>query len=215
MGGLWFRNVGTVGIVLTIFLNSPVHGQEVKSVVRNLRRPADFYVSVTQSDARICAPVLTSLNKEYVLSETDAQGDTNINSDLLLHSDLQLPWQRRFLGVSLWTLDYAPILHSDGVATFLYRWSFYGTNRLQNEMMTSSAVPAELSSEKPISDDVGLQVLREVGGPKGDSVIAINRKTAPGLWSAGIAGPEDDTFIANAIPLKGQAPSGDRECNTS
>jgi hypothetical protein len=62
-------------------------------------RPLGFYSIVSETDPSACQAVLLSLNKEYRISDDklDENPRVSVESDLLLGSDLQVPWTRKLV----------------------------------------------------------------------------------------------------------------------
>lgn len=82
-------------------------------------RPANLFKLVSQSDPALCKPIGISLNKPLRLPLDD--NHPNITGDILLGSDLQVPWQRKLIG-PIGNLDYADIdLANDGRPLAVYR----------------------------------------------------------------------------------------------
>src|ERR1700735_5174285 len=71
-------------------------GERLESIYLVGKRPAGLYTAVSQFNPTACQAALDSLNKEFSISDDrlDANPRAAVEADLLLHSDLQLPWTR-------------------------------------------------------------------------------------------------------------------------
>lgn len=122
------------------------------------RRPADFFSSISEKDGKTCAPVLQSLNKENALPpELNRALNPNFVTDLLLASDLQVPWQRRTfrnLGHPE-QLDHAVVdLASTGHGIPVVRWDYFDNLGYRNKLFLPSAIPDEFTSDKPLPNNI-------------------------------------------------------------
>lgn len=152
-------------------------------------RPKNFFSALWQKDKEVCETVLKSLNKEYLIPK-DLYGVRNPNfiTDLLLTSDLQVPWQRiplKYDGAQ-WGLDYVSVdLANDGQRVPIFRWDFYDRAGSRNELILPSTVPDEIIFGKPPAEDI----IRRLSGPNAKNVLRIGPSD---LWTR-------DTYPLNGM----------------
>src|SRR6185312_8243548 len=60
-----------------------------------IERPANYYRLIEANDRPVCSSVLRSLNKAYGMTQErwNVNSNTNTYGELILSSDLQIPWR--------------------------------------------------------------------------------------------------------------------------
>jgi hypothetical protein len=88
---------GWLSLVPTIALASP--GDLLSLFVDSNKRPSDLYLLVSDQAPSVCQPILKSLNAAYEIGEAniDRNPRISVDSDLLLKSDLEVPWKRKLV----------------------------------------------------------------------------------------------------------------------
>jgi hypothetical protein len=126
---MW-RYLLSAGLLISMF--SFAHaGERLDLALQNIKRPVALYTSASQLRPEICQPVLDSLNKEFSIQDENRESYPKValTSDLLLTSDLQLPWTHKLVRqpnaqtYKLGRLDFAAVVIG-GRPTILYRRSF-------------------------------------------------------------------------------------------
>jgi len=120
-------------------------------------RPSGLYKVIFQSDGSICSSIGASLNKPLDLAIDE--NHPNLIGDLLLGSDLQVPWQRKLIG-PIGNLDYADIdLANDGRMLAVYRYSILLHYVRSEDDLYVLPKPSEIWKELTHSDS--LEQLKE------------------------------------------------------
>lgn len=141
---------------------APLAVSAEQTVVQSLQaghRPANLYSVLFQSDRSICGPIVMSLNRPLDMTNFDDHPD--LASDLLLGSDLQVPWQRKL--TPLWTsLDYAQIdIANDGRSMAVYRRGhLVNEKRSENDLYILTRPIESWSVQDHLPDDT-VKVLGE------------------------------------------------------
>ncbi|GLH77085.1 hypothetical protein SSBR45G_19930 [Bradyrhizobium sp. SSBR45G] len=129
-------------------------------------RPPDFYSVVSAHDTPACESILASLNKEYrIKDETlDTNPRASVEADLLLSSDIQIPWERKLVqqpdggGDDLTSLDFAQV-HLGSRTLSMIRRGFtkfvpeVGARLEISRLWLSSALRLSLPSDRPLAVD--------------------------------------------------------------
>jgi hypothetical protein len=160
-------------IILTVGTISFVHaGERLEALDVTGKRPAGLYRSVSQLNPTVCQAVLDSLNKEFSISDDRLEAYPRVAaaSDLLLMSDLQLPWSRRLVrqpnaeSYKIGSIDFSSV-ELDRQRVILYRRSFeisgpaIGDLPVNSLTISRARLPAT-SADQPIDP----RVLKRVGG---------------------------------------------------
>jgi hypothetical protein len=147
-------------------------GERLESIYLVGKRPAGLYAAVLQFNPIVCQAALDSLNKEFSISDDrlDDNPRSAVVSDLLLHSDLQLPWRRTLVRQSdaevfkLDSIDFASGTLGSRFVNF-YRRNFeihgeaIGDLPINSLMISTWKLPAMESNQT--LDERGLKKLRD------------------------------------------------------
>jgi hypothetical protein len=160
-------------------------------------RPANFFSSVVQKDKSICGPILQSLNKENRLPpDLFDVANPNVITDLLLTSDLEVPWRRiplKYEGAAM-QLDYAPVdLGNDGRTIAVVRWDFYDRAGYRNELILPPTLPDEFTSGQQLTQDM----VTRLSGEKARNVLRIPFQSSD-VWTL-ITYPSNGMFDLNVV----------------
>jgi hypothetical protein len=126
---MW-RHLLTAGLLVSM-LSFARAGERLQEIFVAGKRPAGLYTSVSQFQPTACQPILDSLNKEFAIADDrlDDYPRAAVVPDLLLTSDLELPWQRKLVRqpaaeiYKLGRIDFAPA-YLEGRSVIFYRRTF-------------------------------------------------------------------------------------------
>jgi hypothetical protein len=191
------------GAIAAAFSSFAVAKQAPVLLTEPHERPANLYRSVFQKDEAACRPILTSLNMKYELSPeelADNYNDLNGDTDLLLASDLHVPWERKLLwdenlNIPRDTLDFASVsLTNDGQKRGLYRWGFSSLHYNSiNELFLSDTPPTGFQTAAHLTPNA----VKELS----TNEIEINSANAPDLPWRKLAG---GFFLFNVVVVDGR-----------
>jgi hypothetical protein len=93
-----FRGVSVAWLFIALGANARAESKYQEVFASNVR-PPNFYVIASEADTSVCRPLLLSLNKEYRIRDDQLEGNPRVSvvSDILLGSDLQVPWTRKLV----------------------------------------------------------------------------------------------------------------------
>lgn len=190
--------------------NSPKRSVTVSE--QHASRPANLYKIISQSDRSICGPIVTSLNRPLNLPNDD--NHRNLAGDLLLGSDLQVPWRRKLVGWS-GNLDYADVdIANDGHVAAVFR-----LGRLVNEVRSEDdlyvlsnstdlwhALPLVSASDEENSK--ASESISELAKQSTIDLYSVDQEPYRGIWHllasqhTSLAG---DHFNVNVLSVEGRS----------
>jgi hypothetical protein len=169
---MW-RYLLTAGLLISM-LSFARAGERLGEIFVAGKRPAGLYTSVSQLNPAVCQPVMDSLNKEFAISDDrlDDYPRAAVEPDLLLTSDLELPWQRKLVRqpaaeiYKLGRVDFAPA-YLEGRSVIFYRRTFeiHGKtigDLAVNSLKISSERLTATSTDQPMEE----RNLRMIHGPE-------------------------------------------------
>lgn len=159
---MW-RYLLTAGLVIST-LSFARAGERLEEIFVAGKRLAGLYTSVSQLNPAACQPVMDSLNKEFAISDDrlDVYPRAAVVPDLLLTSDLELPWQRKLVRqpaaetYKLGRVDFAPA-HLGSQSAIFYRRTFEIHGKTigdlpVNSLMISSERLTAKSADQPMEE---------------------------------------------------------------
>jgi|SRR5579859_1892358 len=158
------------------------------------QRPAGLYRLKVDRDHTICRPLLYSLNQPFKLVHFDVTTNPSFMSEILLSSNLDVPWQRKFIkdGQIVSTLDFAKVdLANDGHLGDLYRWGYLASNRGADDLIFTRQQDKVSSSR----DQLDATIIKAISGIHNENVIVIDPQTAPDLFLIARAAVGDSLLI--------------------
>lgn len=160
-------------------------------------RPANFFSVIVEKDKSICAAILQSLNKENRLPpDLFDVANPNVITDLLLTSDLQVPWRRiplKYEGSAM-QLDYVSVdLANDGRTIAVVRWDFYDRMGYRNQLILPPTFPDEFLSGHQLTYDI----VRTLSGRNAENVLEIPFQSSD-VWTL-ITYPSNGMFDLNVV----------------
>jgi hypothetical protein len=191
---MW-RYLLTAGLLVSM-LSFARAGERLEEIFVTGKRPAGLYTSVSQLNPAVCQPVLDSLNKEFAISDDrlDDYPRAAVVPDLLLTSDLELPWQRKLVRqpaaeiYKLGRVDFAPA-YLEGRSVIFYRRTFEIHGKTiedlpVNSLKISSERLKATSTDQPVEE----RNLRMIHG--GEILVNIER-LKHGSETANVGAPRD------------------------
>jgi hypothetical protein len=184
---MW-RYLLTAGLLVSM-LSFARAGERLQEIFVAGKRPAGLYTSTSQFQPTACQPILDSLNKEFAIADDrlDDYPRAAVVPDLLLTSDLELPWQRKLVRqpaaevYKLGRVDFAPA-YLEGRSVIFYRRTFEIHGKTigdlpVNSLKISSERLKATSTDQPVEErDLrmiqGAEILMNIERPKHDSETA-------------------------------------------
>jgi hypothetical protein len=166
-------------------------------------RPANFFSAIVEKDKSICAPTLQSLNKENRLPpDLFDVANPNVITDLLLTSDLQVPWRRiplKYEGSAM-QLDYVSVdLANNGRTIPVVRWDYYDRFGYRNQLILPPTVPDEIMSSHQLTQDI----VTTLSGENARNVLRILFQSSD-VWTL-ITYPSNGMFDFNILKVGNKA----------
>jgi hypothetical protein len=209
MRQLWFRQVVPIAASVLVVSSTFVAHARSTDTLWMLRdgRPENFFSSISGTDKSVCQTVLQSLNKGYLLPKARRNvSNRNLVADVLLASDLQLPWRRRhFDGPDLIIradVDFSSVdLANDGHPRVIYRWA--QASRMAgywNDLFLPPTTVDEVTSAAPLPEDI----FQKLAGPNEENRLMIE-KGLPIEVRRSKDFPNSPLFALNIVQVDGRA----------